>query len=1036
MLVLLLLVAVPVLVPAAPVLAQGKRDKPVFDTDDVPAPTAEETRKRERDPIRAAIGRLAGWPSDRAKRAAELLIVQKEKSLKPIADVLISQRREEVRLKPGCAYVLGRIGDKSHATTLILVAAEKEQHRYAQVYLEAAFKLDPERTVKEAFRFFHLRTTTLRHQAVRFVRDHIHAKNKNDVLELLDKRSSPLPMTREIGLQLLDRLYQTGEVDWASISESIYRSLGDTSPQVARRAMQFCAARRDERDNENVKALNRLITREVSYWRERSYAALALATHSSAYRVQPFSDEAIKVLQGARGMQHPKELLAQGSAALALAQVALRTSDPKLVKLLDRDIPIVLIEAVGASNRHYRDFSTVMPLAYTMLRRITGKNFPDQAPIWAQWWRDHGHRFRAKRELIEVAETDIPTTVLDVRPPGGGSRDGIRLVVVGSVRPTYRYGQAFAIEESNMREVVEMLRGVDFFELPEADTAKVPADAALVVLRVGDLVRTVSFGSEGARIGARNRILAFLMQVGKEQQWQHFWDRDEYPNWDLFFAEINRWFHEHKDETERAARLRELIAASLDDTIDLNQRVRAVATLKSLPGGAKALSDGQLKALVSAVAAEPGTSEFVIDTTNFLVPAGGPKAALALVDVLASQVGPDARALLRHICASLPDTDKVVLSEDKRWQVRAAATRSLEDVEPHVSTKPLRARLKDESILVRVAAAEALARRKDTEVIPALAALAQDPKPSVRAAAAYAYGLLGGEDGLRGLEPLLFDDAEADVRRRAIEGLRAGKTEGAAELMLRVFEDELEPTVRAAAAGAVIEMESPALVDTLVQRLEVTDAGSNARVALVNVLARFQDARTAPLLRRILRGDDTSSKDAAALGLARRWDAVAVTQLIRMVQGRRHARAAVVHLELLTSQGFETEDYDELARNYSDWFKIKSTGRPAVWFRDALMERNHEVAVLNSFVALPKKGAPEAVPDVSDEAIPLLLRIMRSQDWYLARNASLVLARHIGKDAPPVLEYIRTPEEREDAIREFNIWWEKEEKRLEKEKRG
>ena len=1024
---------------AGPVLAQGGKKKPQFDTDDAPVPEGESDEDdslADGDPLRGAIQRLAGWPSNRSRRAAEMLIVQKEKSLKPLLGILVSQRRQDTRIKPGAAYVIGRIGDKSHATTLILVAAETDQHKYAQVYLEAAFNLDPDRAVQEAFRFFHLRATTLRHQATKFVRAHIHKEALPQVIELLDRKKAPLSVTREIGLQMLDRLYQTGEVDWASISEYIYKSLGDSSPQVAKRAMLLCAARRDERDNENVKALNRLITRDVSYWRERSYATLALAIHSSAYRVQPFTPEALEVLQSERGMLHPKELLAQASAAYGLAQVALRTSDPKLVKLLDNAIPIVLIEAVGAGNRHYKDFSTVMPLAYTMLRRITGKNFPDQAPIWAQWWRDHGHRFRAKRELIEVTEDDLPTTVLDVRPPGGGIRDGIRISVVGNVRPTYRYGQAFAIEVQEMGQAVAVLREVDFFNQPEVDIGAVPEDAALVVLRVGDLVRTVALGSESGGIAARNRIMAHMMELGKTHQWQHFWDRDEYSNWDLFFAEQNRWFHEHKDPKERAGRLRELIATSLDDTIDLNQRVRAVATLKELPGGAKALTKEQVKALIAAVGSEPGVSQFVIDATNFLVPEAGNEASLAVVEVLATRVGPEAQQLLLHICDSLPPSDRVLLSEDKRWQVRSAATRSLENVDAKLSTKPLRARLTDSSILVRVAAVEALARRRDTESVPALAALAQDPQPGVRAAAAYAYGLLGGEQGLRGLEPLLFDDAEADVRRRAIEGLREGRTDGSAELLLRVFEDERDRTVRAAAAAAIVELESTELVDSLVQRLEVSDAGSNARVALVNVLARFSDARTGPLLRKVMLGDDTLSKDAAALGLARRWDPIAVAQLIRMVQARRTPRAAVVHLELLTSQGFESTDYDEIARNYSDWYKIHSTGRPPLWFRDVLMSRNLEVSSLNSFVALPEEGAPDLVPDISSESIPMLLRLLRDRHWYVARNASFVLANHIGENAPAVLEYFLSPQEQEDAIRAFNIWWEAEEKRIEKAKRG
>ena len=81
----------------------------------------------------------------------------------------------------------------------------------------------------------------------------------------------------------------------------------------------------------------------------------------------------VAALRGEKGLAHAKEPLARASAALALAQAALRTNDQELVRLLDREIPIVLIDSVGARNQHYRDFGSVMPLSYAMLRRITGQ---------------------------------------------------------------------------------------------------------------------------------------------------------------------------------------------------------------------------------------------------------------------------------------------------------------------------------------------------------------------------------------------------------------------------------------------------------------------------------------------------------------------------------------------------------------------------------------------------------------------------------------------------------------------------------------
>ena len=91
---------------------------------------------------------------------------------------------------------------------------------------------------------------------------------------------------------------------------------------------------------------------------------------------------------------------------------------------------------------------------------------------------------------------------------------------------------------------------------------------------------------------------------------------------------------------------------------------------------------------------------------------------------------------------------------------------------------------------------------------------------------------------------------------------------------------------------------------------------------------------------------------------------------------------------------------------------------------------------MNSFVALPDEGPPDLIPDINDESVQLMLRLLRDRDWFIARNASLVLARHIGEKSPAVLEYFLSPQEREDSIRAFNVWWQAEEKRIEKAKRG
>ena len=58
--------------------------------------------------------------------------------------------------------------------------------------------LDRETAVAEAFRFFRLSDTTLRHEATQFVLNHATAENLPAVLDLLARRKSEQPFTREL----------------------------------------------------------------------------------------------------------------------------------------------------------------------------------------------------------------------------------------------------------------------------------------------------------------------------------------------------------------------------------------------------------------------------------------------------------------------------------------------------------------------------------------------------------------------------------------------------------------------------------------------------------------------------------------------------------------------------------------------------------------------------------------------------------------------------------------------------------------------
>ncbi len=999
------------LVGAVALAQDGK--KPSFH---VPEPArAPETTPSDRaaDAIERTLEGLRGWPAPSARQAAERLIILKEKSLPLVIGALVAAEPEAAALKPGAAYVVGRIGGKEHVVTLLLIAAEKEQHAHASTFLDAAVRLDRETAVAEAFRFFRTSDTTLRHETTRFVLNHVTADNLQAVLDLVERRKAEQPFTREIGLRLLDRLVETKQVAWADVADRFYRALGDESPQVAGRAMRLLAERKEP---ENVKALNELVTKDVSYWRQRSYAALALTLYSSAYRETALEPATIEALRGERGLTHPKETLARAAAALALAQAALRTNDKELVRLLDKEIPIVLIDSVGARNQHYRDFGSVMPLAFSMLRRITGQTLPDNAPAWAQWWTDHGRLFRAKRELLDVEERDLPDVEIEAAAPASAGGRRVRFTVIGPQRPTFLRGAAIALPVADMGRLVALLKRHGVFDAAEADRSEIDPDAAFVIVRVGDLDRAATFGVGEGLTAKRDELVEEVRSLAQEFAWQRWWAIDAQPSWELFFLENQKWFGEHLDPAERALRVRAMIAGSLKHLVSVEERVDAARAAASLAGGGAALADAEVMSFVEAVGAEREPNEFVAATVDLLVPAAGERAAGPLVDLLAEMIGLDAKRMLTRLCNALADARLAELCADARWKVRQAAIEALSARDAAVARPILVARLTDEDLLVRTAAAEALARQKASEALPVLLELAQSETADLRGSAAHALGVLGGAAGREGAQRLL-SDANPEVRVRAIEGLVEGAEPEGAAILSDVFTKEADVRVRAAAANALVRLETPALVEQLVERLQRTPAADPERVALVNVLARFKSDRPSELLRAVVKGDDELSAEAAALGLARRWDDDALIPLIRMLKNGHNTRAAVRHLQLLTCQAFETESYAEQAKNYQGWATAHGTGNPRLWFKDALEQRGYDVRPLAGWVEETVPAAP------ADEMVPLLLKTLRDKEWFLQRNASYLLNLRIGEKAPEEIGYATAEDEAEAAIRAYHDWW-------------
>jgi HEAT repeat protein len=179
----------------------------------------------------------------------------------------------------------------------------------------------------------------------------------------------------------------------------------------------------------------------------------------------------------------------------------------------------------------------------------------------------------------------------------------------------------------------------------------------------------------------------------------------------------------------------------------------------------------------------------------------------ALADDKRELVRQAAAEALGNIQAQTAGTALVAsLQKDPSWQVRAAAAQALGQLRPTPAAATALAAqlLSDGRVEVRIRVTQALANLKANEGSAALAkAMAEDPVPDVRIAAAKALAVVDGPVVDKALLAASLEERDRTVRRVVVETMGRRKRETVTAGLVHTLQMDPAMEVRVAAAGAL-----------------------------------------------------------------------------------------------------------------------------------------------------------------------------------------------------------------------------------------
>ncbi len=599
-------------------------------------------------------------------------------------------------------------------------------------------------------------------------------------------------------------------IDDPAAVDLAFDALGDEGARVAAHAARFLA--RSDADGVEARLLDEVM-REPMLLREGSYALLALIDREDERGTAVLSEEHVPHLLA--NLTAGNEL-STVAAACALAGIGFRIPADSVTastSWLDLIVPHHLVRAVSASTYH-RDFGSVQVAAQRRLAILVGFSLGSDGPAWQNWWSDAAPTFRARRAAIRVGPGDVDR--LWLRYEDGDERFSL----AGESAPAS--GPAlFYLTSTECRDLLRALSREDVFgveRLPNAAPAAARRTAAMRELSVGvgeDEKRFVQVADEAWF----ERVVAFARSLRDNNAWQRWVDPRRHPARRELWLEQRDFWSETLDPVLRGRRAvdlaldalagggspealdeleRRFVLEGVPDAGDVRPLVGILRTRELLPDqvgrvvGLALLAARADAARPAELALDGGAAidrELARDLAAALTSRFGVDAAHEIARVYSAQVADLARSASDDLEAGQragavlalgadPSSRELLVRmlEDPEDAVEAAAVTALAEQlargpESASISDTLASRTTSASVVVRVAALDALATLSDPRAVGALLGGVSDSELVVRVTAANALARLADPSTAPILVSMLARGPGSELFEPAREGL-------------------------------------------------------------------------------------------------------------------------------------------------------------------------------------------------------------------------------------------------------------------------